>query len=799
MLQNFWKIAWRNFARNKLYTTINIIGLSIGLTVSMLILIYVSHESNYDTFHENAKKIFWVKGKDQTGNETMFFSSVSFATAQLAKQYDPAIESFLRIFKPYENVILQNRQNQNLKFSEPKFLFADSNFFNFFSFTLLKGNKNDVFKNPFSLVISKKAAEKYFGSTNPIGKVIRYNNKVDLAITGIAEQTPSNSSLDFDFISPLSSLFQIDRDMILSQSQLVQMGSFITFFLLNNPSSASHVEYSLNKLCKEGSPDVQNNQSFIAVPLLKMHLDPNINSASNNKYLNVFSIIAISILLLALINYISLATARSTLRAKEIGVRKVIGSNKMQIVKQFFIESFIYSFIAFILSYVICSVIQPAFFDFLQIHIDNSFLRSPKMLFAFLILLLITIILASSYPSFLLSGYKPSMVLYGKLSKQAAGATVRKYFAVFQFMICVGLIICGLIVKKQLNFFKHKDTGINRNNIVMLPFGATIGKHFEPFKNDIMAASEIKKVSVAASPLFKGEETYFTKPKNGRNDISISVLHVDASFISLLGLQWKYPPRDSVSYLNNKSVMLNEAAIDQLNFVNNGLGERIILGSRQFQVAGVLKDFNYESLQSKINPLCIVVNRENDSLASWINEGGFLYAEIKPHTNTYSVMNEIENIYKKYESERPFEYYFMDDAFNDMYKSEKKLSKLSEIFISITLFIACLGLFGLSAFIAQQRSKEISIRKVMGASSGKIVALLSKDFLKPVLIAILIASPIAWWLMNKWLQSFAYRINISIGIFLIAGTFAILIAILTVSSQAIRAALVNPIKSLRSE
>ncbi len=382
-------------------------------------------------------------------------------------------------------------QNNNAKFFEKKFLFADSNFFNFFSFQLIRGDKNEALKNPFSVVITKKIAKKYFGDDNPIGKILKYNNKYNFSVAGVVQNPPSNSSIDFDFIAPLSAFAVIKGDLVSSQAQIVQGGFLNTYLLLNKPADADHAENSLNKLAKEASRNAPMQDLFHVLPLKNFHLNSDISTSTTNKYLSAFAIIAIAVLLLAIINYVGLSTARSTLRAKEVGVRKVMGAEKRQIAMQFIVESFIYSLIAFIVGYIICTVVQPAFFNFLQIRVDNSFLRSPQMLIAFLILFLITVVLSSAYPSILLSGFNPSAVLYGKLSKQSGGAIIRKFFIVFQFVLCIILINCGLIVQKQLYFFKHKETGISRDRVVMLPFGTLIGKHFESFRNDVKSVSSI--------------------------------------------------------------------------------------------------------------------------------------------------------------------------------------------------------------------------------------------------------------------------------------------------------------------
>ncbi len=798
MLKNYYKIIWRNFLKDKVNSCINIIGLSIGLASCMLIMLYVIHEYSYDVFHKNVKRIFWVQGKIKSENETISTPTLSYATAELAKQNDPEIEQFLRINSQYQDVILQSTQESAKKFSENKFVFADNNFFNFFSFNLLRGDKKMVLKKPFSLVISMRVAKKYFGDSDPVGQLIRYNNKYYFTVTGVADYLPSNSSIDFDFVGSLSSLAMIDKDVILAQSQIVQMGSFNTFFLLNKSTDAKHVEITLDRLMREGSGGAKSDQSFFVRPLLNMHLS-NLSDTSIIKYLKIFPFIATIVLLLALINYIGLLIARSTLRSKEVGVRKVIGANRNQIATQFFIESFIYSFVGFVVAYLMCFIIQPYFFNFLEIDISRNFLCSSQMLIALILLLLATVVLSSFYPSIILSRFKPSTVLYGKLSKQSKGGAVRKLFTFFQFTICVSLIICGIVINKQIFFFKHKNTGIDRENIVIIPFGSTIGSHFMSFVNEVQSLSSIEKTSVATSFMYRSYDKYFVKTKNSNNSLSLSVMHVDDSFIPMLRLNWESLPQDSLYYLNQQDAILNETAFDQLNLSRNSLNQTIRLAGRQFKIAGILKDFNYESLQNKIDPLCLIINKIDDTLATWAKEGGCLYVKIKPQAGIPDMINNIEKVYRRYDDENLFEYYFMDSTFDQMYKSEEKLAKLANAFISITLFIACLGLLSLSTFIAQQRAKEICIRKVMGANSIIIITLLTKEFIKIIIFSILMASPIAWWIMNKWLESFAYRIHISWDVFFIAGSSAIFIALVTISAHTIKAALRNPLKALRAE
>ncbi|MEP6726812.1 MAG: ABC transporter permease [Bacteroidota bacterium] len=798
MLKNYFKIAWRNLERNKLYSFINIFGLAIGLAVCMLIVLYVGHESSYDRFHKNADRMVSVQGKLKIGNDSIFVEKMSYATATLGKAYTPSVESFIRMFKDYRQPVIQNPQLPQLRFSENSFLFADSNFFGFFSFHLIKGNKKQALAHPYSVVISPKMAGKYFGKEDPVGKTIRYNSNYLFTVTGVAEKAPSNSSIQFDFIASLSSLLSVQELKQFAESPIVQAGSFSTYFLLNNKTAAPALEASLLQLNRSSGNG--GNERFIASPFLNTHLKGNFGDSSNTKYITIFPFVAAFVLLLALINYISLATSRSAIRSKEIGVRKVMGASRSSIAMQFFTESALYTAISFALGYLLCTLFQPVFFNFLQIDVDNSFLHNSRMLLWFAILFILTVLIASTYPSLLLSAYKPVAVLYGKFSKKNGGVSVRKFFTVFQFTVSMLLIISGIVIDRQMYFFRHADTGVNRENIVMVPFSATIGKHYSTFSNEAAALPSFQQTAASHYPMYKGYDMFFTKAKNSSEDISIANINVDRNFISLLGLQWKIKPSDSFYYRTRHAVLLNEAAVEKLNLGSTPLNETLTMGNGLvYTVAGVLKDFNYQSLEGKIGALCLFILPAEDSLSLLARTGGCFFAKLGLNANTGQAIQQLKRLYEKYDSAQPFEYYFMDEAFDAMYKAEDRLAKIFSVFTAFTLLIACMGLFGLSTFMALQRTKEVGIRKVLGASVSQITSLLSKEFLKLVVIAIVIASPIAWWMMNKWLETFAYRIAISWWIFIAAGATAILIALFTISFQAIKTAVANPVKSLRSE
>ena len=788
MFKNYLKISWRNLIQNKVYSFINITGLAIGLAACMLIVLYVGHEYSYDRFHKNAERIFSVKSKIKLGNDSLYLTQLPYTTPVELHQTEPSVEAFLRMRQERE-AIIQNNQEPSLKFAENKFFFADANFFTFFSFKLQRGNKDQVLQNPFSVVISQNIAKKYFGEKDPVGKTIRYNNIYDFIVTGVAGKIPSNSSIEFDFITSISSLYSIAAK---DNGQAMEENNFSTYFLLKQPADISKVEQQLLRLGQSKNKAIGK---YIGTPLTSLRLSEATDN-SNTKYLKIFPFVAALILILALINYMSLSTARSTTRTKEIGVRKVLGADRKMIASQFFVESVLFTSIAFVLGYVLCNLFRPLFFDLMQINIDGSFLLNQYILLSFGLLFIITAILAASYPSILLSAYRPVVVLYGKLSRQGGGISVRKFFTVFQFSISVILIVCGIVINKQIDFFRNTDTGVNRENIVMIPFTSNAAKHYEALKKDLSSISATSQISTALHPMYKGYDIMGTKATGTAQIVLIPWMLVDQNFISLLGLQWKIKPQDPLFYNNDSAVILNETALQKLGMGNDAVGRKM---DDELTVAGVLKDFNYASLQNKIEALCLFVTKDNDSSSLWTKNGGCFFVKINPNVNISRFINEAKTVYGKYDGESPFTYNFLDDAFDAMYKAEDRLLKLLTAFTVFAIFIACLGLFGLAAFMVIQRTKEVGVRKVLGASVAQVTFLLSKDFAKLVLISVVIAAPIAWWIMDKWLTAFAYRTPISWWVFGITACITLSVALITISVQAIKAAVANPVKSLRTE
>ncbi|MGZ3754931.1 MAG: ABC transporter permease [Mucilaginibacter sp.] len=797
MIINYIKIAWRNLISQKLYSLINITGLAVGLAVCMMIMLYVAHEMSYDNFHKNGSHIFKPAAQINNNRSTINMAYMSYASAALLKQSQPTVDDYMRTLKYFKPVVVSNPAKPSSKFTETKLLFADPGFFNFFTFKLLSGNAADVLKQPFAVVISKDMARKYFGSINPIGKTLtlKTDSAYTYQVTGVAENVPSNSSIDFDFVASNQGFLTMKESKFYVGMQDIGPGSFDIYLQLKHPQDTATLRRGMNLMAKKNIDFTDEYFSFTA--LHDVHLKSNFGDFSNLKYLKIFPLVAVLILLLALVNYMSLTTARATLRAKEVGVRKVSGASRKTIALQFYVESALFSCLAFGIGYLLCYMFKPWFLNVLQLKIDNSFLYSPVVLIALSVLLFTTILLSGTYPSVVLSSFKPVVTLKGKMSRNAGGVTVRKVFTTLQFAISVGLIICGIIIDRQLYYFRHADTGLDRNNIVMIPVSNAIGKNYTVFKHDIQSVPGINSVATSHYAMFKGYDMFWADGKTKGETIGIVQLITDKNFISTMGLQWKYAPVLNADITGRKRVIINEAAVAKLKLPVNPIGTYIKNGDQQLEVMGVLKNFTYASMANEIQPLTLAVLADTDSFFS--KRGSNLFAKINAHTNLPTLLATMQSIYKKYDADTPFSYTFADDAFNAQYKAEDRLASIFSVFTYITMMLATLGLFGLAAFTIEQRAKEIGIRKVLGASLAAITTLLSKDFLKLVVLAIIIASPVAWWAMHNWLQNFAYRITIGWWVFALAGGIAVIIALITVSFQSIKAAIANPVKSLKSE
>ncbi|HEY8927966.1 MAG TPA: FtsX-like permease family protein [Mucilaginibacter sp.] len=797
MIFNYIKIAWRNLVKQRLFSLINISGLAVGLAVCMMIMMYVAHETSYDRFHTNADRIFSPRMAFKAGGTTMNLAHTSYAAAAIIKQRQPSVQDFVRTMAYFKPVVASNPGKPDAKFSEKGLLFADENFFSFFSFKLISGNAHNVLDKPFTVVLSEDMAKKYFGDQNPLGKLItlKTDSAFTYMVTGVAENNPSNSSIEYNFVTSNESLLKMKEATLYTGSKDISFGNFDNYILLNRASDTTALSRSLDAMAKKDKTFDNVHYSFVSLP--DSHLKSNFGDSSNTKYLKIFPLVAILILLLALVNYMSLSTARATLRAKEVGVRKVAGASRKTIAAQFYVESALFATLSFVLGYLLCYAFKPWFLNVLQLKIDNTFLYSPIVLMLLAALLILTVLIAGSYPSLVLSAFKPVTTLKGKMSKAAGGVAVRKVFTTLQFAISVGLIICGIVIDRQLYYFRHTDTGVNRENVLMIPVHNTFGTNYPAFKHDVQMLSGVESAATSHYGMFQGYDMNSFNGKTKDENIMLASLSADDQFIKTLDLKWKYAPEPGQKLAGLDHLVINEAAIEKLHLPANPIGSYVQSGPQKVKIIGVLKNFNFSSLQSEISGM--VLNIAPDNLPFFTRDGCNLFARIKPHTNLPALLAQMQALYKKYDRDTPFDYTFMDDAFNAQYKAEDRLASIFSVFTYITIMLATLGLFGLAAFTIEQRTKEIGIRKVLGASLASINALLSRDFLILVLLSIIIASPVAWWAMHNWLQGFAYRINISWWMFAAAGLAAVVTAVVTVSYHAIKAGIANPVNSLRSE
>ncbi|MCE6992429.1 ABC transporter permease [Dyadobacter sp. CY323] len=787
MLTHHLKIAFRNLFRNKTYSLINIVGLALGMAVSVLILLFVMHEFSYDKFHANHEKTFRILSKVKMNGNDLQLTGFSPNLGPALKSSGSNVKDFVRVLPSYDKVVIRNPKNNQL-FYEEHFMFTDPSFFDVFSFKLKEGNAKSILEKPFTLIISERIAKKYFGNENPIGKTLLYEGKHQMQIAGIAEAPPSNSTLDFDFITSVATYPQLSEQ---NKSNFDTYGVFLTYLLLDSEKSIPVVEKLIQKQNKEKEA-FGETATYALEPLATIHLGNNFSGPGNSGLISIFAGIAVLILFLALFNYMSLTTARATLRAKEVGVRKVVGSGRKGLMQQFYTESVLVCLISFALAFIFVKILQQPFYNLLDLRIDTAFLISPSFIGLLASLLAITALLAGSYPALILSRFSPLEVLKGRFSGSRGGATLRKGFLVFQFTVSIALIVCSLVVRNQVSFMQNKKLGLYKDQVLAIPITQSLQKHYFPLRDEIRDQAGVISVSATNSGLFKGYNLWFVKHFTTKADVGLVSMVTDKNFVNTLDLKFKIAPIAG-NYKNRNYVLLNEMAIEELGIKGDPIGQKV----NNSEIAGIVRDFEYDSPRHEKRGLGLFVMGDTTNLFNAGGARGVIYARLDTKANIQEKVEAIGKIFKKYELEKPYEYYFLNDAFNETFATEIRMSKMFSIFTGVAIFIACMGLFGLVTFTAETRTKEIGIRKVLGASVAGIVALLSKDFIKLVLISILIALPIAGYFMDKWLQDFTYRMTIPMWIYLAASTSSIAIALVTISFESIKAALVNPVESLK--
>lgn len=806
MFKNYLKTAWRNLMKHKTFSFINIAGLSIGITICFIIMLFVQDELSYDRFNTNADRIVRVVFKADINGGKINESNVMPPVAAAMKNDYPEVEDATRL-----NVAGAPKITYKDKtFKDGELVFVDPNFFSIFTLPLIEGNAKTALQQPNTLIITKAIAKKYFDNEDPIGKILVFpdNKNASFKVTGLIDKVPANSHFHFDMFGSMAGLDQAKSDS--------WMGSdFFTYVLLRPGYDYKKLEAKLPGMVeKYMGPQIQQNMGislsqfrtkgnelgFSLQPLTSIHLHSHSNfelaAGGNAMYVYIFGAIAIFMLLVACINFINLSTASASKRAKEVGVRKVIGSGKLQLIKQFLTESALLVFIALLISAALVQFALPVFNNISGKNLSFGF--DVKIIAGFIALGILVTIIAGVYPAFFLSSFKPITVLKGKFTGNNKSFGLRSSLVVFQFFISVGLIISTIVVWQQMEYIQNKQLGYDKEQLLTLPNSYALGKNERVYEQELLRDPRVVNATVSsykpAGPSSGGNALAY--PEGHDNQIMKTMeYHVDEQYIPTLGMHLATGRNFSKDFATDSTGMIiNETAAKAFGWgITDAVGKIIIRQNSDrgrdvpFHVIGVVKDFNFQSLHEPITPLLMTLEPD------W----GLIF-KVKT-ADIRGLLSTMKKQWDKFNTDEPFTYTFMDDLYNKTYAAEQKTGTILNIFAVLTILVACLGLFGLATYTAERRTKEIGIRKVLGASVTQVTQMLSKEFVKLVFIACVIAFPLSYWIMNKWLQSFAYRINISWWIFLIAGVVALLIALLTVSFQAIKAAVANPVKSLRTE
>ena len=816
MLHNYLKIAFRNMRRNKLYSFINVVGLAIAIACAILIFKWVQNELSYDNFVKDSASVYRVnwsykwKGQEGVGPTT---------PPPLATKLDaeiPEVNSTIRIYP----VLSQVGRYADSFFNEDNILGVDPNFFQFFSLRLLSGDSKTALSSPNSVVLTESEAKKYFGDKSPIGKMIelgdkklefkrQYNNL--FKVTGVIQNPPDNSTIQFDMLTSISSYPPVS----FFDWSWIWM-NVVTYARIGHGSSIPQIETKVKQIVSKYAPAAFHRVGFSYKDLIKnggrwdftfqplkdiylgsADIGNRLGPIGNRSYIFAFSLISIFILLIACINFMNLSTARSERRAREVGIRKTLGSSRHSLFAQFVTESILFSLIALPVALLIAESCLGSFDTLVGKSLSLNLLTSSWTLVLLFILTVVVGLVAGSYPGIYLASLRPSQVLKGTKDTGTSGRRFRSTLTVFQFAISIGLIICTLLVQKQMSFIKNANLGFKKENVVVLSnVNNPLGNQLVTFKEKVKDYPQVIDASVTTGlPPDYGFEDYYKVPGKGDEQVSLSSYMTDQDFIKTLGIQLKLGrgfQKDHPTDANG--VILNETAVKKLS-IKDPIGKTITYPSKgKYTIIGVMKDFNFLDLHSPIMPFALFNRKSN----SYQIPDSYIVVRLK-RDELASGISRLESAWKSFTGKALFNYHFLDQNLAQQYTTERNLEKIFLIFSLLAIFIAALGLFGLTAFVTERRTKEIGVRKVLGASIAGIVTLLSKDFLKLVGIGFLIAVPLGWYAMHRWLENFAYHIDISVGTFALAGVVAMVIALATVSWQSVKAAIANPVDSLRSE
>lgn len=790
MFKNYFKTAWRNLLQNKAFSLINIFGLALGMTCSLLIMLWLKDELKKDRFHANDKRLFRVMENQYYSGEISTFPSTPGILAENIVKDVPEIEMASQML--WEETPLFTVGD---KYDKEKGRYVQKDFLRMFSYKLLKGDRNTALAKPDAVVISKGLADKYFKGEDPLGKMIRIDSRDNVLVTGVLDEMPELTSLKFDFLMSFD-IWHKRNDWAKEWDN----NGPRCYVMLKENTSVDKVNAKIKNYIKTKNKD-SNVELFLqnyGESYLYSNWENGKQAGGRIENVKIFSFVAIVILLIACINFMNLATARSLRRAREIGVRKVVGAGKRQLIAQFIGESVMVSFFAVLISLLLVVLILPSFNELTekQLSID---LTEPTFVLILTGLTIMTGVISGSYPALFMSTLKPIVVLKGILKFKSGATLFRKALVVSQFALSIILILGMIVVYRQIDYIHNKNLGFAKEDLLYMPLEGGLSKNYLAFKDELLKQPGIRNVSSAGhSPVEVGSSTQGVRwpGKDTTKLILFSNNPITYDYIKTLDIQLIAGRDFDPSYsLDTMNYLINEAAARKIGY-KDPVGKELTMWGDKGSIIGLMKDFHHNSLKVPIEPLILRLFKK-----SWMGEGGYWGSVIirTEKGKTREAIASMESTFKKFNPGFPFKYYFTDDEIMKNYKAEYTVSKLSRYFAFLAIFISCLGLFGLVMFTAEQKTKEIGIRKVLGATVAGIVKMLSKDFLKLVLIASVIAFPIAWWMMKSWLNDFKYRVDIGWWVFVVAGVAALLIALLTISFQSIKAAIANPVKSLRTE
>ncbi len=808
MLKNYLLSLYRSIVRNRFYSILNIAGLSIGIAAAIFILMYVQDELSFDKYNENRDRIYRIESDFTIGNKHDKFAIVPVPMGPALKIEFPEVEEFVRLFGTGNTLFRAGEK----EYYEDYFYFSDSTVFDIFTYPFITGDPQKALTEPNTIVLTEKIARKYFGNENPMGKIITSGGDRKYKVTGVMEDLPGNSHLKFDaLISGMSIAVQqgINDFNSLEPERFWNIGVY-TYILLreNSRMEGIHDKFTsfYDKYMKPIGDQINANYNLMSTPLTETHFRQGLGAelpTGNKSYVFIFSAVAFFILMLAAINYMNMATARSAKRAKEVGVRKVLGAHKKLLIRQFLSESLALTFIALLIAILIVTILIPEFNNLSGKELTFNITNSPFIILEIIIITIITGLISGSYPAFYLSSFLPVKVLKGSITKTGRkSGSLRRVLVVLQFFIAIFMIIGTIVVTSQIRFLKNKNLGFNKENLVVMEIqDSTFRSKIETFKKELLNNPDIEAVtnSTGVPGQIEWIQVMRIEQEDKMNDHAIIMAQTDYDFVETMNMKI-VKGRDFDKNMGTdalEAVIINETAVKEFGWGENPLGKKIHYdfeldgtGGRMLKVIGIVKDFHFRSLHNKIEPVMLIISERPRFL---------LTCRINPNKQKETLAF-IESKWNEYNAKRPFDYEFLNESLDDMYKAEEKIASIIQIATLLTIFIALLGLLGLSSYIAEQRTKEIGIRKIVGASVGSVLQLLYKEFAILILIAFIIAVPVAWWRLGIWLDdSFIYHESLKWTSFLLAGLIAVVIGMGTISFYIIKVASGNPVDAIKYE